>query len=368
MASAAFRVYFNDEAADQARLELLREIRVDQAIGMATEAELTLDIGLDENGSWSDIEEDFTQPFGRVRLEIKSGDDYVALIDGPIVAQSFELSGDPNSSKLVLIAQDDSVLLNQKEEVGLFEDKTAGDIAEQLFRDQGLDAEVDPVDAVAGGLPRVVVQRGTAMHLLRELARRHGMFVYVKPGPSPGASVGVFQRPRLQESDLPEILIVGAKRNVNQFTVKLDALRPVTATAACVRVTDQTVLTKTASTSGLTGLGDKAAHDVVPPGEVLLARTREEDGDLEAAAAAAVDHSSWAYSATGEVTADVYPAVLSPYQVVKVAGAGGHLSGSYLVSQVSHTVNDEAYRQRFTLRRNARSDGASSSGLPGGVF
>ena len=82
-----------------------------------------------------------------------------------------------------------------------------------------------------------------------------------------------------------------------------------------------------------------------------------------------MDHSSWAYSASGEVAGEVYPAVLSPYRVVRVAGAGGFLGGSYLISRVTHTLSSDTYRQQFTLRRNARSAGsAAAGGLPGGVF
>ncbi len=370
MTATDLRICFdNHGACDEQPFDLVQEIRVDQAIGMASEADLTLDLALDETGSWSGIDEDFAQPFRRVRVEVKVGSgDYVALIDGPIVAQNFELSAEPDDSKLVLTVQDDSVLLNRNEKVEVYEGQSADQIARRLFQAEGLSAEVDGVSATTGGLTRTVVQRGTAMHLLRELARRHGMFVYVKPGTSAGRSVGVFKRPDLAASDLPEILIVGAERNVNRFSVRFDALRPVTASAGSVRVSDQKVLSKAASESSLDALGEKAAHELVKAGQVLLARTREEEGDLAAAVAAAVDHSGWAWSASGETTDDLYPAVLAPYHVVQVAGAGSHLAGSYLISQVTHTLDDESYRQQFTLRRNARSAGGSSSAATGGVF
>jgi phage protein D len=369
MAASDFHIYFDGAEADEAQLDRISEVRIDQAIGMATEAELSMDIGADDNGLWPDIEEDFAQPESRVRVEARTGTGaYTPLIDGPIVGQRFELSAEPNQSKLRLIVQDDSVLLNRHEEVQLFESMAPHEIAQQLFQDHGLTAQVDSTPSASTGLARFIVQRGTAMHLLRELARRHGMFVYVKPGETPGQSVGLFVRADLSPSDLPELLLMGADRNVNAFQAQFDALRPTAARASSLRISDQSVLTSESSLSSLSDQGDVAAHGMVTAGTTFLARTREETADLDAATDAAVNHSSWAYTASAEMVSDMYAGVLSPYQVISVAGAGGYLSGHYLISRVIHTLNNEQYKQQLTLRRNARSDGTSGGSLPGGVF
>lgn len=369
MPLAEFQLFLGESAADEKQLDKFSKIVVDQAIGMAGEAELHMHIGADPQGNWSGMEEDFTMPFERIRVEVRVGDGvFVPLIDGPIVARRFELSGSPNQSRMVLTVQDDSVLLNLKEEVAVFEEQGAHEIAQDLFQSHDLDAEVESVEASGSDLERVILQRGTAMQLLRELARRHGMFVYVKPGDSPGKSVGVFARPALESSDLPEILLMGESRNVDKFEAQFDALRPLTARAQQVRVSDKQVVESETVQSSLTALGDEAAHDLIEPGRVLLARTREESNDLDAATLAAVDESSWAYSASGEVSAEFYPAVLLTHQVVRVVGAGGFLSGDYLISQVGHELDDNSYRQKFTLRRNAGSAGSDSGGLLGGIF
>lgn len=361
------RMYLNNEPADEEQLDLFGQVRVDQSIGLATEAELEIDLAMDDSGSWADIDTDFLQPFGRVRIEVKvNGGDFVPLIDGPVVGQRFELDAAPGQSRLTLVVHDDSVLLNRQEAVQVFEDQTASDVAQQLFRAGGLDLAVDDVPAAGGALERVIVQRGTAMQLLRDLARRHGMFVYVKPGVDPGSSVGVFAQPDLNPGDLPELLLMGADRNVNRLTIEFDALRPTIAWASNIDAADLSPLAAGEFSSNQRALGDEEAHEIVPPGLLLLARTREEISDLSAAAGAAVDYGSWAYSAQGEVTGDAYPAVLLPYEVVVVQGAGS-LSGEYLVSQVTHTIDDEGYRQKFQLRRNARSTNGEG-GLPGEVF
>jgi phage protein D len=305
-----------------------------------------------------------------VRIEVKVGEsEFVPLIDGPIVASRFELSAEPEESKMTLVVQDDSVLLNQEEEVVVYENRRADEIALQVFSDFGITPEVDSLPDAGAALDRFVVQRGTAMQLLKELARRHGMFLYVKPGDSPGASVGVFKRPTWEPGDLPELLLLGAERNVAHFNAEFDALKPLAAAAYQVSIADKRELLSETEAAAVEALGDEAAHDVATPARSLLARTREEQSDLDEATAAAVDLSSFAYTASAEVEADSYSGVLQPYLILTVAGAGGHLSGDYLISRVTHVIEDEGYRQEFELRRNARSGGGGGNGGPlGGIL
>ena len=370
MALAEFRVYLNDVAATGEQLGLFREIRVDQSIGIAAEAQLEVDLTLDDTGSWSGIDDALAQPFQRIRVEVRLGDgEFAPLIDGPIIAQRFELDAGPGESGMTLVVHDDSVLLNQTESVQSFEDMDAHEIVAALFGEFDLQSEVDSVAAAGSAYTRYVVQRGTAMQLLRDLARRHGMFVYVKPGETPGRSIGVFARPSMEPGAAPELLLLGADRNIHKFNVELDALQPLSARAASVQISDKSVVTSAVDAPALAALGDDATHSVVvTPGASLLARTREEQNDLDAAATAAVDLSSFAYTATAEIDANDYNTVLSPHQVISVAGPGGHLGGLYLISRVHHVLTDGDYLQTLTMKRNARSAGGDGGGLPGGVF
>ena len=364
------RLYFDNTPADDGQLGLFSQIKVDQAIGMAAEAELHLGLGTDDSGLWSHMEEDFVQVFSRVRIEVKiRNGDFVPLIDGPIVGQRFDLSGEPNSSTLVLIVQDDSILLNQEEEVVLYEEQSPDDIAQALFARYGLAADTDAVSTSSGGPARSTVQRGSAMQLLRELARRNGMFVYVKPGDSPGSSTGMFKQAVFTNGEYPDLLLMGADRNINTFSASFDGLRPLTARADNIDITNLNQLTSETEQSDIDPQGSTAVHAMVDAGKTLLARTGSETSDLDAATLAAVNYSSWAYTASAEVVADNYAAVLTPYTLVKVVGVGGYLSGDWLISQVTHSITDESYRQQFTLRRNAGSGGVGGGGsLPGGIF
>ena len=371
MAKAEYRVYLDNTPATAEQLARFAEIRVDQGIGMAAEAEIDLPIGTDDAGLWSGIEEDFAQAFARIRVEVKVADaDFVPLIDGPVVGNRYEMKATPDQSRMTLVVHDDSVLLNRDEKVVLFEDMAPQDIVSSVYEEAGLTPDVDAAPDAGAALQRVIVQRGTGMQLLRELARRYGMFAYVKPGDAPGTSVGAFKLPLFAPTELPEILLIGDDRNVASFSAEFDALRPITARAGSIALADKSVLVSSTDAADLAPLGDSAVHDVTQPAVSLLTGTREEQTDLDAATAATVDLSSWAYAANGEIDVDKYEGVLQPYQTVTVRGIGGYLSGDYLIGRVTHVLSDSAYKQRFSLHRNARSAGSAGggSGLPGGVF
>lgn len=362
-------MFLDNAPATPEQLDLFRAVRVDQAIGMATEAELEMELALDDTGVWTDLAAAFTEPFSRIRVEVRIDDGaFVPLIDGPVIAQRIEMSAAPNDSMLTLVVHDDSVKLSQVETVAVFEDLSPSDIASQLFADAGLAAEVSTVAVGGGTLERFVVQRGTAMQLLRDLARRHGLVLQVKPGSAPGMSVGVFQRLDLGGEDAPELMLVGDARNLERIAIDFDGLRPFAAAASSLDAADLGVIRAESAAPTLAALGDEPAHDLVEPASVFLARTRDAETDLDSAVGAAVDAAGWAWSATGEVDAASYPAVLQPYGTVTLAGAGP-MSGRYLVAQVTHSIDSASYRQAFTLRRNARSAvGAGGGPVPGGIF
>ncbi len=362
-------MYFNNQPADSGRLDRIGTIRVDQAIDMVTEARLSIPIGLDDDGEWVDVLEDFLQPQARVRIEVRVGDEaFVPLIEGRVVGQRFDLSGAPDESEAVIVVHDESAAMNRDDKVRLFKERTPEEIAEEIFAEHGFDVEVDASGLSGAAFERAVMQRGTDMALLRRVARAAGMVVHVEPGPKPGKTVGRFRRLPTGAAELPELVLAGEDRNVDRITIELDALSPLTARADQVDVSSLAVLTAEIATPSLDPLGDAAVDALAPPQTVFVDAIEGVQADLEAGAQAAVDRGAWAYSAEGEVSADSYPGVMRPYRIVALAGAGSRLSGAYLVSEVTHELNDGDYTQKFTLRRNATSSAAGGASLPGGVF
>jgi phage protein D len=367
MPRAEFRLYFDNAPASEEQAAAFAVLRVEQAIGMAASAELEVALSKDNAGAWNGFDEAYAQPFSRARVEVKVGEgDFVPLIDGPVVGHRFELDAAPNASRMVVVAHDDSVLLDREEKVVVFENRPLADLVNDLIQEPGLSARVSGQLPDAGSaLDRYIVQRGSNMQLLRLLARRFGMFVYVEPDAQPGRSVGVFEAQTAHDESLPDLVLLGGERNIGKFSAEFDALRPLAPRSASVQAIDRQPVNAQASSADVAPLGDEAAHALVSAPTALLAHTREEQSDLTAATAAVANFSAWAYSAQGEVDNDLYPAVLRPYRKLRVRGAGPQLSGDYLVARVSHHIDDSGYRQAFSLSRNARSGASGAAALPG---
>ncbi len=360
-----YRLFFNNNPATRERLDRIEEITVEQEIDMAWEARMQIPIATDAQGNWTGEDEEFLREFTQVRVEIQIGEGaFVPLIDGPIVELSDRISSEPGQSMKTVIVQDDSVRLNQKDRVFRFENLLDHEIASQLFGEveQITSNEIETTPAPGNNLP-TVVQRGTAMQLLRRLARRQGMHAYVLPGTEPGESIGCFKPFPTDTDGLPPLILLGAERNVSEFNPRNNAQRPARVTGFTLNVFDKTVTQRTSDFGSLDLLGEEQTFSDEGNTATQMLSPRDGDAvDLDQAVAAEALRSSYSTEATGSVINDTYPAILSPYRVVSVYGANQFRSGDYLIRKVTHSLTRSYYSQSFSLQRNARSSG-SSAGL-----
>ena len=375
MPATRYRLYFDDEPATREQLDEVEEIRVEQEIDMAWEARFEIPVCVDEKGNWKGENNVFMEPFSRIRAEIKVGDKpYMPLIDGPIVAHDGDKRPEPGQSSITLVVRDDSVYLNREEEFATFEGRPDHEIASQLFGGvpQIASTEIDqaaPRKGV-GRQPPVVVQRATAMQMLRQLARDQGMHACVLPGDEPGRSIGCFKRFSTDPPRLPPLVLLGKDRNLETLNPINDAESPSRFQAFYLDVADKSIVNSMSNLGNLDLLGPEPPLDfgdtavqIAPPGTASPV-------DTERRAEAEAERASYAFRVTGSVLPGCYPAVLQPYRAVSVLGINDRLSGDYLIRKVTHTLTRSLYSQSFTLMRNARSGGAGGafSDLIGRIF
>ncbi len=374
MATTEYRLYLDDAPATRDQLDLVDEVTVEQQIDMAWEARLRIPLCADEEGRWSGSDVAFASSFARVRVEIRVGSgSFVPLVDGPVVGTDSQMNTQPGQSWIIAIVQDDSVYLNRTEEVIPFEDRRDDEVAADLFGrfTEIASTDIEDTPAPAADLPPIVVQRGTAIQILRRLARRHGMHAYVLPGASAGHSVGVFKRLSVAPTGLPPLVLLGADRNVDSFNVTNNAQRPARVQGWALSITDKTVATATSQSRNLELLGDEAAlADEAQTATQLLPPGADDAVDLNQRVQREADRSSFAFSASGTVLSDCYPGVLVPYQVVTARGMDARLTGDYVIKRVAHQLSRSTYSQSFDLLRNAQSrPGAGGlENLAGAIF
>jgi hypothetical protein len=365
MPAIAYRIFVDNKPATREQLDLVEEITVEQEVDMAWAAHLQIPITTDEKGRWTGVDEPFIDDFNRVRIEIKVGDkDFVPLIDGPVVGDERQMYAEPGQSLLKVHVQDDSVYLNREDVLFSFENRLDHEIAKQIFNEfeQIAKTEIEKTPSPTSELTPTVMQRGTAIQILRLLARRQGMHAYVLPGVEPGQSMGCFKPFPTQTDGLPPLILLGSDRNLEMFTPGNDAQRPARVRAYAVSITDKTITERTSKFNNLDLLGQEQAFQQPSNTATQILCPQYGDAvDLDQVVAAEALHSSYAFEATGSVLGDIYPGVLAPYRVITVSGVNLHLSGDYLISHVTHLLTRSYYAQSFTLRRNARSQGTDNS-------
>lgn len=370
-----YRVYFDGEAARSDELAAIESIVVDQEIDVAWEARLRIAICADARGNWREGDR-YAADFTRVRIELRLGDDpFAALIDGPVVIRESDLSSEPGRSSLTLAVRDDSVYLNRRAAPTVFEEGRDSAIARAIFAacPEIDDVEVDDTPPAAGDRPPAGVQQGTAIEALRALARRHGMNAYVRPGDRAGRSVGVFRRPPTRAGDLPELITMGGRRNVDRIQAEVNSERPAVVVAETLSLGDKAVIRRRSSSRELELLGDAQAVDDAQQGEERLLPGQASATDAQSQVDGEATRRSYAVRVTGETSGACYGGILRPYEVVRLRGATARLSGDYTITRVTHTLGRARYTQSFALRSNSRAPAdaqqrQAAQQVPQGVF
>jgi hypothetical protein len=372
MPTIEYRLFFNNAPANQKQLDLVESVEVDQDVDMAWEARLEIPLCTSDAGKWQQEDQKILDDFGRVRVEVKIGkNNFVPLIDGSIVGFDNKMSADPGESSVTVHVHDDSVLLNRNEIVEFFEDKTDDQIARKLFQSipEIASVQTDSVPPLDGNLEVVRVQRGTAMQYLRRLAKRRDMHAYVLPGETPGKSIGMFKKFPTTKDGLPDMILTGTGRNIGRFDAKNLATQAGTAVSYSVSLTDKKVVKKTADPKKTDATGPEPGEKSGNTGTYLLPPDAANATDIDSAVQSKTDAASYQFEVSGTLFTECYGKSLAPYRLVTATGVNGRLSGDYIVTGVTHTLNRDAYKQTFRLTRNARSSGTGvSTGPVGKVY
>ncbi len=375
MPNIEYSLYFDNNPATTAQKEKIDEITIQQEVDMAWEARLKIPITVDGQGNWTGDDENFMRAFARLRVEVKIGDQpSVPLFDGPVTGFESTMSSEPGQSSMTVIALDDTYYLNRLEQVVAYENKADHEVATDIYNEFGniiTSTVIESTPATGSAFPPNVMQRGTAMDILRYLSKRQGKHAYVLPGERPGESIGCFSAYPTATDGLTPLLLLGEERNIDSLQVNYCACKPANATASILRISDKSVVSETVQAGDAETMGDE-------PGEVDDAGTatrflpphQGETVDLAQAVTAVVTKAGYAYDVSAELLEETYPEVVSPYRVITVRAGNTPISGDYLIVKTTHNITRGGYAQSVELKRNARSTrfGSGQAGAAGGIF
>ena len=353
MGDTRFRIWFGDTPATAEALHRVETIEVIQEMDAIWEARLELVLCLDESGKWLHWPGDAAEPFSRVRIEIDIGTgQFKPLIDGPLVSIDASLDSQPGRSTATMVVRDDSAILNRDEEnEPVFEFRRDSEIAEELF---GRFPEIRATRIEAtDDVPEATTRRGTVLQFLRTLARWNERHAYVLPGDTPGASIGCFLPDPTGVADLPPLRLIGDDRNLSNAHVAQDPSGGERTRARKLRANDQGITIFETSAADLGLMRDLPARPADLTPRRMLHPTDNVRRDPASAARGRARRAGYIYKLTSEVIPGCYPAVLTPYQKVRVDAGFTPYSGDYLITKVVHRITPSLYAQHIEAKTDS---------------
>jgi phage protein D len=359
--ASSFTLSFDGTAMDDHMYEAVSSIEVEENAELPDAIQISLGISA-VGGELDFVGDSRLQPFTNVTLKasLESGDSQ-CLFDGYILSHRLHVETGVTASTLEVWGQDASWLMNLEEKVREWVNITDADVAASIFGDYGITPSSDnqnedsPAHTEDG---HTLMQRSSDIQFLRSLARRNGKLCRVFCTDTPGDRTGYFAFPDLSGSPVARI-----KPNdtiaptVAKVEIEWDVTRPskVEARQALFdNSDDEDGANGDSSDSGLAlldanGLSGFRGRDI----SVLLTAPVDAGEELNMRSQALLRESGMFVQCSAEAEVTRVGKILRVGDLVSLEGCGSVHSGNYVVWSVRHTINRQAHRMRFTLRRNA---------------
>jgi phage protein D len=358
MPSVSYILAIDDAPAPSELLAAIQQIEVEDHADMADMMRIRISVGGNDSCSgWNVLDEDLFRRLTKLKLSVAVGSGLAeTLMIAYVTELNADLSNQPGRSVLNITAMDPTVLMTLDETVKPWPDMADSDIATTIFSDRkyGFTPVVDETGYTRRSEEETVMQRGTDIQLLQQLAGRNGFECFVETEPRTGLVQGHFHKPRLTDPQGVLSVHMGDQSNVNSLNFREDNTRPATAAVTGIDIRSGENQPVNVESNALTQLGNRAALPQEQPRRVLPAMTGlSRSGELHALAQSVVDRTSFSITGEGDLNTVAYGDILRAKRPVMVRGAGRKFSGTYYVERVMHSITPEGYQQRFSLRRNA---------------
>jgi phage protein D len=390
MAQKAFQIAFNGTPVDQDFYGDIVTLEVEENTSIANTFRLQLATKLADDGSWNYLDDERLALFTKVSIKVGftggaglagalgalsgalgggANDGLVPVFDGYVISVNLDIGSEPGNSRIEVAGMDTSVLMSLEEKIATWKDMSDSDIVQQIVSGYGVSVQADTTLTVHQETDTTIVQRGSDIQFVRDLATRNGLEFYFETDPNSGTVTAYFRAPQLDGTPQPDLAIqFGDQSNLRSFTARLTGQRPLAVKIEQIDVPQNSVNTAQASSTQLTELGASDANalvggplnSLVSPKDMqaqmlVLGPPTSNATEMQTVAQAVRDEASWFIIARGEINSDAYQTVLRPHRLVLVKGAGKAYSGKYHVTSVVHELNgDGTYTQSFEGRRNAR--------------
>lgn len=346
----------------EVRDDVYRDVNAIEVIEHAAEPAafaVRLSLVLRPDGTYHALDDDDADtfaPWRRLTIQAGFGDAADVLVDGYIGGLTPHFGRDDAESSLIVWGHDAAYAMDQEEKIVAWGDRKYSDIAVEIFKLHGLEADVADTQVLHAVDDAMMLQRSSDWSFLKHLAERVGYEVYVR-----GAR-GYFRPPTLTatpQADLALRFGAGAS-NLVWFKPQMSSDMPTQISVARADPLSKRVQRVTVEESPQHPLGGDATtrfrEGRSAPGAPRLIVRHQPVGsqqEMEALAAGVRRRTDWAVTGEGEIDGRRYGRSLRARETVLIKGLGRTFSGAYYVTEVLHHLTRTEYRQRFKAQRNA---------------
>lgn len=368
---STYKLVVNGTQADDDLYTSITSLEVEENADLPGAIQLQLPVDSSNTGDLTFVSDSRFAPFSNLAVVATptAGSDE-CIFDGYVLSHKLQLKKGTTDSSLQVWGQDASWLMNLEEKVKEWVDVTDADVANSIFGDYGFTPSSDntsndsPTHTEDG---HSLMQRGSDIQFLRNLARRNGKLCRVACTDTPGQRTGYFATPSV-DGDPVITLTLNDPTNwtMDSLNLSWDVSRPtsVIARQALFNDSDPGGASGDTSDSGISlldaqGLSDFSGKTMT----VMLTAPVDDAQELTLRAQALLQEAGWFVRCEGEVDVSRLNAILRVGTVVQVNGAGALNSGKYFVWSVRHSITADSHKMKFVLVRNAVGPPPSGGGL-----
>jgi len=214
MADTAYQVTLNGSAVDNEFYADVVSLTVEENTASGNTFRLQLATTLQDDGSWKYLDDDRLALFTKVSIKIGftgggglagalgsllgggGNDGLEQLFDGYITGFQLSLGSEPGKTDIDVSGMDTSVLMSLEEKISTWPDMADSDIAQQILNNYVAEVQADTTPTVHQENETTVVQRGTDIQFVRDLAQRNGLEFYFETDKDSGNVVAYFRAPQ----------------------------------------------------------------------------------------------------------------------------------------------------------------------------
>jgi phage protein D len=367
MTISSYKIKFDGQDAGDDVYENLIRMEIEEHLQKASSFMFRLSISIQASGEWSYLADDRFALFKRVTISFGFKDGVsTPYFEGYIVQLAPHFDPQEELCYLEVRGLDPTCLMNLEERIVTWADQSHSDIANAVFSAYGITAEVQDSSILYPSAGNVLVQRGTDIRFLKDLAEKNGFDCYVRVDDS-GKVKGYFKPNALDKKPLsPLAVLFEDQTNVQFIDVQVNGSLALSTAGWHLNLDDKNLeqLEKGAYTT--TPLGKEVLPDAVQAKLASLSApaagaSRRYPQDFAAIASTEaeqslqshLDRSGWFIKAKGVINSEDYNHVIHSRDVIPVKGLGTRYSGNYLISSVKVVIAEGMFEQQIEFIRNA---------------